>query len=131
VRGHGVPVALVLGELNEEVDEGTEEELDEDVDEEVDAEVDGVVGDKADEEVIEVLELVIPVVDVVEAVVQDTGTLVEVAVFIQEHPLDILDGRLEHAVAHAGSVAEVVAVVYVEQNEVTAAEDRIIARCPC
>jgi hypothetical protein len=69
------------------------------------------------------------VVVMVEVVVLDISTLVEVAVFMQEHPLEILEGRPEHAVAHAGRVAEVVVVVYVEQNEVTATEDRIITRC--
>jgi len=36
VQGHGVLVALVLEELDEEVDGGAEEDLDEDVGEEVD-----------------------------------------------------------------------------------------------
>jgi hypothetical protein len=36
VRGHGVPVALVLEELDEEVDEGADEEGEEGAEEELD-----------------------------------------------------------------------------------------------
>lgn len=165
VRGHGVPVALVLEEeVDEEVDEGADEAdkevvgwADEEVLEDVglvvseaevevndDVEDENEVDDEEiDEEEIEVVELMISVVDVddvvlsmvlesvvliVDVVVVEIGTPVEVAAFMQEHPLDILDGETEHDVAHAGSVAEVVAVVYVEQKEAAAAEDRIMTR---
>jgi len=152
VRGHGVPVALVLEEVDEEVDEGADEEVEEGADEEVEdgadeekledaelvvseAEVEvnddvvdknEVVDEEIDEEEVEVVELMILAVDVddvvisvelesvvliVDVVVVETGTPVEVAVFMQEHPLDILDGEPEHDVAHARRVAEVVAVV--------------------
>jgi hypothetical protein len=169
LRGHGVPAALVLEEVDEEMDEGADEEVEEGLDEEVedgadeelleDAELvvsetevevnddvvdeSEVVDEELDEEEVEVVELMISVVDVndavlsvvlesviliVDVIVVDIGTPVEVAAFMQEHPLDNLDGEPEHDVAHAGSVAEVVAVVYVEQNEAAAAEDRITTR---
>lgn len=169
VCGHGVPVALVLEEVDEEVDEGADEEVEEGADEEVEdgtdeevledaelvvseAEVEvnddvvyenDVVDEEIDEEEVEVVELMISGVDVddvvlsvvlesvvliVDVVVVEIGTPVEVAVFMQEHPLDILDGEPEHDVAHAGSMAEVVAVVYVEQKEAAAAEDRTMTR---
>lgn len=92
VRGHGVLVALVL----------------EDVDEEADDEAELVISVVDVEDA--VLSVVLEVVVIVEVVVLNTSKLVEVAVFMQEHPLDILDGKSKHSVAHAGSVAEAVAV---------------------
>jgi hypothetical protein len=134
--------------VDDEVDEMVDEEVDEEVDEAVLEDVELVVSEMeevdegADDDVVEAVELVISVVDVdnvifvlpeevvvmVDVVALDISTLVAVAVFTQEHPLDILDGRPEHAVAHAGSVGKIVAVVYIEQSEATAAEDRIIIR---
>jgi hypothetical protein len=109
---------------DEELDDGADEELDDDVVEDV---VEAVGNDVVDEVVLSVV--LEEVVVMAEVVVLDISTLVELAVPMQEHPLEILEDRPEHAVAHAGRVAEVVAVVYVEQNEVTAAKDRIITRC--
>lgn len=42
---------------------------------------------------------------------EDDREVVETAVLIQEQPLEILEGRAEQAVAHAGRVTEAVAVV--------------------
>jgi hypothetical protein len=164
VRGYGIPVALVLEEVGEEVDEvegegaeevedGADEEVLEDAElvvSEAEVEVNDdvvdeneVVDEEIDEEEVEVVELTILVVDVddvvlsvelesvvliVDVVVVEISTPVEVAVLMQEYPLDILDGEPEHDVAHAGSLAEVVAVVYVEQKEAAAAEDRTMTR---
>lgn len=126
VREHGVLVALVLAVVDEEVEEGAGEEVEE--------RADGELDDGADEEVDEEVEVDVVLSMVLEEValkvdgVIDISAVVEVALLMQEHPLNILDGKPEHAVTHAGSVAEVVAAVYVEQNEAAAAEDRIIAR---
>lgn len=46
----------------------------------------------------------------VDIVVVDINTLIEVAVFIQEDPLDELDGEPDHATANVRSVAKVVPV---------------------
>jgi hypothetical protein len=115
-----VLVALVL----DEDDKG--EELVDEEDMAVDEEVGDPVDSETGEEEIEAVELEVSVVDVDDAIgsvplkvvvtttvvgVTVIDTLVEVAVFTQEHPLDILDGESEHAVAQAGSVAVVVAVV--------------------
>jgi hypothetical protein len=53
--------------------------------------------------------------------------VVEVAVLMQEQPLEILDGRFEQAEAHLGKASEVVARVYVEQNGAATADEPIIA----
>lgn len=65
------------------------------------------------------LEDVVDVIDVVggveiveelnvelEELKDDVGVVVDTAVLIQEQPLDILEGKLEHAVAQAGRVPE-------------------------
>jgi hypothetical protein len=54
--------------------------------------------------------------------------LLEVAVLRHEHPLEILEGRSEHAVTQAGKLVVLVAVVYEEQNGAASVDDRIIAR---
>ena len=60
--------------------------------------------------------------------VTETGLeVVEVAIFKQEHPLEIFEGNAEHAVAHVGRVIESVAVVYVEQNGAASEDEASIA----
>lgn len=58
------------------------------------------------------------------------GTDVDaIAVLMQEQALDILAGNPEHAVIHAGIVADGLLCVYVEQNGAASADAWIMARC--
>lgn len=117
----------VVEAVEESADEEVDKEVDKDVEEDVDEELDEVSVDEVDEDFVEVDN--VEVARTVELVVPVAGTLVDLAILIQEHPLDILDCKPEHTDAHTGSVAKVVAVVYVEQNEAAAAEERIMIRC--
>lgn len=51
------------------------------------------------------------VVGAEEDVAEEEVEVVEAGVLMQEHPLDILEGRLEQADAHVGNATEVVARV--------------------
>jgi hypothetical protein len=73
----------------------------------VDEELDDVVDvDEALEVLVEEL-----VEELVETIDEEDVEVVDVAVLKHEQPLEILEGKPEHAVAQAGRVAEAVAVV--------------------
>jgi hypothetical protein len=52
----------------------------------------------------------------------------KLAVLMQEQPLEMREGRPEHAVAQEGNVTDVMALVYAEQNGVASVDERIMAR---